>query len=104
MRIIAARFDDPPPRSSKNLKTVVFPMNMNRTLKRLSSALLTITLLASWGASYATVALADENGGADADAVRLLDWEVTGPLGGDVRSLAIDPRNAQRIYFGTIDG
>src|SRR5215212_1539071 len=79
-------------------------MNMNRNLKRLSSALLTITLLASWAASAATTARASDNGDADASSARLLDWEVTGPLGGDVRSLAIDPRDARRLYFGTIDG
>src|SRR5919205_2625282 len=77
-------------------------MNMNRTLKKFSSALLSITLLASWAAS---VARAEGNdGGADTSATKLLDWEITGPLGGDVRSLAIDPRDARRLYFGTIDG
>ena len=34
----------------------------------------------------------------------LVDWEITGPMGGDVRSLAIDPRDPQHLYFGTIDG
>ncbi|PYT04960.1 MAG: transcriptional regulator, partial [Acidobacteria bacterium] len=33
-----------------------------------------------------------------------LSWEVTGPLGGDVRSLVVDPQDPQRLYFGTIDG
>src|SRR4051794_18434301 len=79
-------------------------MNMNRTLKKFSSALLSITLLASWAASTASVARAEDNGAADSSATKLLDWEITGPLGGDVRSLAIDPRDARRLYFGTIDG
>jgi photosystem II stability/assembly factor-like uncharacterized protein len=80
-------------------------MNMNRTLKNISSALLTFALIASWALSAATVVVrAEDNGGADAPASRLLNWEVTGPLGGDVRSLAIDPRDARRLYFGTIDG
>ena len=79
-------------------------MNMNRTLKKFSHALLSITLLVSWAASSASVARAEDNGGADSSATRLLNWEVTGPLGGDVRSLAIDPRDARRLYFGTIDG
>jgi photosystem II stability/assembly factor-like uncharacterized protein len=35
---------------------------------------------------------------------RAVEWEITGPMGGDVRSLAIDPRDPQHIYFGTIDG
>src|ERR1700755_2839957 len=76
-------------------------MNMNRTLKKFSPALLSIALLASWAAS---VARAEDNGGADSSATKLLDWEITGPLGGDVRSLAIDPHDARRLYFGTIDG
>ncbi len=37
-------------------------------------------------------------------AARSVDWQITGPMGGDVRSLAIDPRDPQHLYFGTIDG
>src|ERR1051325_4572950 len=79
-------------------------MNMNRSLKKLSSALLVFALLGSWMLSAATVARAGDNGGADASPTRLMNWEATGPLGGDVRSLAIDPKDARRLYFGTIDG
>ena len=32
------------------------------------------------------------------------EWAVTGPMGGDVRSLVIDPQDAQRLYLGTLDG
>ncbi len=44
--------------------------------------------------------------GADSDSAgqRLLNWEATGPFGGDVRSLVIDPQDQRRLYFGTIDG
>jgi photosystem II stability/assembly factor-like uncharacterized protein len=31
-------------------------------------------------------------------------WQLTGPFGGDVTALAIDPRNADRILLGTSDG
>jgi photosystem II stability/assembly factor-like uncharacterized protein len=31
-------------------------------------------------------------------------WQITGPFGGDVTALAIDPRNADRILLGTSDG
>src|SRR5262245_22317148 len=31
-------------------------------------------------------------------------WQMTGPFGGDVTALAIDPRNADRILLGTSDG
>jgi photosystem II stability/assembly factor-like uncharacterized protein len=33
-----------------------------------------------------------------------MDWRVTGPTGGDVRALVVDPNDAQRFYFGTLDG
>lgn len=33
-----------------------------------------------------------------------LEWRVTGPMGGDVRSIAIDPKDPARLYIGTLDG
>jgi photosystem II stability/assembly factor-like uncharacterized protein len=80
------------------LKTVVLTMKMNRPLKKTLSALLLIALFASCTAS----ALAADN--SDTAGQRILSWEVTGPLGGDVRSLVVDPQDPQRLYFGTIDG
>ncbi len=32
------------------------------------------------------------------------DWRITGPTGGDVRALVVDPNDPQRFYFGTLDG
>jgi photosystem II stability/assembly factor-like uncharacterized protein len=32
------------------------------------------------------------------------DWRLTGPPGGDVRGLVVDPKDASRFYFGTLDG
>src|SRR6266850_558806 len=32
------------------------------------------------------------------------DWRANGPPGGDVRSLVVDPGDAYRLYFGTLDG
>src|SRR5438105_15573265 len=32
------------------------------------------------------------------------EWKITGPTGGDVRGLVVDPNNADRFYFGTLDG
>ena len=32
------------------------------------------------------------------------DWRITGPSGGDVRALVIDPNDPTRFYFGTLDG
>ncbi|HEY0171091.1 MAG TPA: hypothetical protein VGB98_08705, partial [Pyrinomonadaceae bacterium] len=73
----------------------------NRLLRKFSSALVTLTVLASW-ASLGSPALAADDG--DPAAEKLLSWEATGPLGGDVRSLVIDPQDPKRLYFGTIDG
>jgi len=32
------------------------------------------------------------------------DWQVVGPTGGDVRAIAIDPKNKNRLYISTLDG
>jgi len=32
------------------------------------------------------------------------DWLATGPPGGDIRGLVVDPHNPERFYFGTLDG
>jgi photosystem II stability/assembly factor-like uncharacterized protein len=32
------------------------------------------------------------------------EWRLTGPSGGDVRGLVIDPSDSDRFYFGTLDG
>ena len=46
---------------------------------------------------------ADDDPGADPS--RYSDqWRPTGPPGGDVRGLVVDPNNADRFYFGTLDG
>ncbi|HEX8337608.1 MAG TPA: peptidoglycan-binding protein, partial [Pyrinomonadaceae bacterium] len=75
----------------------------NRLLLRFSSALVLLSLLlASSGAASLSARAAETD--ADSAAERLLSWEATGPLGGDVRSLVIDPQDPRRLYFGTIDG
>src|SRR6185295_6217129 len=32
------------------------------------------------------------------------DWRTTGPPGGDVRGLVVDPNTPDQFYFGTLDG
>ncbi|MEO6655240.1 MAG: hypothetical protein ABIO36_04090, partial [Pyrinomonadaceae bacterium] len=32
------------------------------------------------------------------------DWQVVGPSGGDVRVVAIDPKDKNRLYISTLDG
>ncbi len=75
----------------------------NRLLRKFTPALVLLSLLlSSFGAAIPSTRAADND--ADSSAERLLNWEATGPLGGDVRSLVIDPQDAKRLYFGTIDG
>src|SRR5215213_9155079 len=76
---------------------------MNCLLRKFTPALVLLSLLlASNGAALSSARAA--HNAADSAAERLLSWEATGPLGGDVRSLVIDPQDARRLYFGTIDG
>lgn len=32
------------------------------------------------------------------------EWRISGPTGGDVRGLVVDPNDPDRFYFGTLDG
>jgi photosystem II stability/assembly factor-like uncharacterized protein len=43
-------------------------------------------------------------GGGTDPALYSNDWRTTGPPGGDVRALVVDPSNPDRFYFGTLDG
>jgi photosystem II stability/assembly factor-like uncharacterized protein len=36
--------------------------------------------------------------------VKINEWDVVGPSGGDVRVVAIDPRDKNRLYVSTLDG
>jgi photosystem II stability/assembly factor-like uncharacterized protein len=79
---------------------------VTRQMKRF---LLTLILLALIAPAFAhgtlnVKAAAGDNGAPDAPAKYVMDWRVTGPTGGDVRGLVVDPNDAQRFYFGTLDG
>lgn len=43
-----------------------------------------------------------ENGNAEPPVFK--DWEIVGPTGGDVRVVAIDPKDNSRVYASTLDG
>ena len=76
----------------------MLPMTkMFRPLRKTVATLLLLALLVPG-------VLAANDGSTDPEAMRLMDWSVTGPMGGDVRSLVIDQQDPSRIYFGTIDG
>ena len=76
---------------------------MIRMMNKLTRLFLLLTFAALLAAPLAASAAPDDTG-SDSDAERVMGWDVTGPMGGDVRSLAIDPQDPQRLYFGTIDG
>ena len=50
------------------------------------------------------LAIASADGESSDPAVYSNDWKTTGPPGGDVRGLVVDPGNPDRFYFGTLDG
>jgi photosystem II stability/assembly factor-like uncharacterized protein len=72
---------------------------MIRLLKLSSFLGLVFTLIAPTLLVNANVS----NEAAEADSSRV-DWRIAGPIGGDVRSLVVDPRDPQRFFLGTIDG
>ncbi|HSE33636.1 MAG TPA: YCF48-related protein [Pyrinomonadaceae bacterium] len=74
-------------------------MSRFKYLLPLSVALILFSFAAV--ASYATSAAAD---GSTDPANYSNDWRPTGPPGGDVRGMVVDPSNPDRFYFGTLDG
>ena len=73
---------------------------MNKILKYLP--LLIASFLITSGPSLSNSIAATSS---DADpAIYSTDWRTTGPPGGDVRALVVDPNNPDKFYFGTLDG
>lgn len=75
---------------------------MNRFMRRFPLAILALLSIAT------TVPFADKSAAAGSDAADPAnysnDWRPTGPPGGDVRGMVVDPSNPDRFYFGTLDG
>jgi photosystem II stability/assembly factor-like uncharacterized protein len=75
---------------------------MKRTTAVLPLLIALFSLICLAFAPTSTVTLAT---GDSADpALYSNDWRTTGPPGGDVRGLVVDPSNPDRFYFGTLDG
>src|SRR5215216_6859268 len=76
------------------------------TMKRIATLLpLVIALLALFSFAFApNTAVVFAAGDATDPALYSNDWRTTGPQGGDVRALVVDPNNPDRFYFGTLDG
>lgn len=71
------------------------PKRMNNS--RLNSAVILFLLcLLSAGSLFAN----ETTGGSS----KFGDWKVVGPGGGDVRVVAVDPRDKDRLYVSTLDG
>src|SRR5215211_5664273 len=75
-------------------------------MKRIATLLpLIIALLALFSFAFApNTAVTRAAGDATDPALYSNDWRTTGPQGGDVRALVVDPNNPDRFYFGTLDG
>jgi photosystem II stability/assembly factor-like uncharacterized protein len=74
---------------------------ITRLIKR---SFLFLTLLALLTPAFVKSASVQAVGGSEADPQYAMDWRNTGPSGGDVRALVVDPNDPQRFYFGTLDG
>ncbi len=64
------------------------------------SSVLAFTAL-SFVLSVGAVFAAEDVG---AETVKFSDWQVVGPSGGDVRVIAHDPKDKDRLYISTLDG
>lgn len=77
-------------------------MMLMQIIKRSLLLLALLALVTPLIARHQTVQAA---GDGEAEAAQYpMDWRVTGPTGGDVRALVVDPNDPQRFYFGTLDG
>ncbi|MBC7909831.1 MAG: peptidoglycan-binding protein [Pyrinomonadaceae bacterium] len=76
-------------------------------MRRIKRSLLLLALMALVSPlaihPHATQAVGGADGAAEA-AQYPMEWRVTGPSGGDVRALVVDPNDPMRFYFGSLDG
>src|SRR6266852_5501679 len=78
-----------------------------RLMKRMKSRLLFSVLVLAFLASglIHRVSAAGAPARSDSEAAAYsASWRITGPTGGDVRALVVDPNDPDRFYFGTLDG
>ena len=83
------------------------PMMMNNTrlLKRTLLSLILFSLIVpAFVLSQDAVVIAASDDPTEASMQYAMDWRITGPTGGDVRALVVDPNDPSRFYFGTLDG
>src|SRR6185369_14802164 len=63
-----------------------------------------ISIIFSFAVIHTTIFSMDTPDTDVAAAASFGDWQVVGPSGGDVRVVAIDPKDKNRIYISTLDG
>ncbi len=63
-----------------------------------------LVVLAAFLFQMAALAMTPADGVGTKEAGIFSDFEVSGPSGGDVRSVAIDPKDKDRLYISTLDG
>jgi photosystem II stability/assembly factor-like uncharacterized protein len=80
-----------------------FSTKGTRTGNRNYCLLVLLALVAGSLASFGS-ARAAARAETASEAASYMDWRLTGPTGGDVRSLVVDPSDPNRFYFGTLDG
>ncbi len=74
---------------------------VNKLMRLIPLVVVLSVALAPFGLNFTTNAASD----AAADpALYAKEWNPTGPPGGDVRDLVVDPKDPDRFYFGTLDG
>ncbi len=66
------------------------------------AAITAFALLAVFNASFSAVGLMAAT--PETEAPKFDNWQVVGPSGGDVRVVAIDPKDKDRLYASTLDG
>lgn len=76
-------------------------MRITTTKKTAFTTFLLFALIVSTGIFPA---FADGNNNIITDPDKFSSWEVMGPNGGDVRVVAIDPKDKNRLYISTLDG
>jgi photosystem II stability/assembly factor-like uncharacterized protein len=74
---------------------------MKNIFVRLFVLTLALGLSLQFQVALNTVALAEST---SPDATYTAEWRTTGPTGGDVRAIVVDPKDPTRFYFGTLDG
>src|SRR5437868_13998140 len=75
-------------------------------MKRIICRLFVFCVITGLGLSFST-SLSSSSAQAATDTPRApysAEWKITGPTGGDVRGLVVDPNDADRFYIGTLDG